>query len=50
MPEQLEMLIALVLAFLTTLGPVLICLVIPGLALMALFIGILIAGQRPGAI
>jgi hypothetical protein len=40
------MLIALVLAFLTSLGPVLICLVIPGLALVALFIGILIAGQR----
>ena len=46
MPEQLEMLIALVHAFLTTLKPVLICLVIPGLALVALFTGILIAGQR----
>ena len=42
MPEQLQMLIALLL---TAGPPVLICIVIPGSALIALFIGLLLAGQ-----
>jgi hypothetical protein len=43
-------LLAVLLAFLTTLGPVVVCLCIPGLALVALFIGLLVAGgiQRAG--